>query len=233
MHYFHACIFLPYDDLSGVVKVWETKCNSLLVVEHQAHGKTKRIHSHFLIETESGENWFRDEGKKILNEFMKRGNYWIATRVQKGEHAGKLIDRNLTMVYVLKGQLREKFAKNFSKEELENSRQSWVDSDKNDKTEKSPMEFHINEILKRFDKFKTYLAYDSHCDETHDDSRCSSSIILLEDIRHTTYRYLYERQGIAPQAQYYKQVASSVYLRKMESWGKLDHAIHQILNLWK
>lgn len=236
MKYYHACIFAQYTELEGVVDVWKTKSNSLYVVEHPADGKTKRIHCHFLIETESGENWFRESAKEIMGEFIKRGNYWIATRVQKGEHSGKPIDRTQTLTYMLKGKFVGKFAKNFSKEEVDNSRQSWVDSVKNDKTESSPTEYWINDIYTSFvKKYPSYNVYMADFDIKYEDmiTPPSPNGMLLDEVRHTTYRRLYERHGIAPHAHLYKQVASSVFLRLMEKWDKLDTGIHLILNLWK
>lgn len=236
MNYYHACIFAQYAELAGVVGVWEKKCASLYVVEHPAEGKTKRIHCHFLIETESGENWFRESAKEVMGDFIKRGNYWIAKRVQKGEHSGKPISRSLTLTYMLKGKLPGKFVKNFSNEEVETSRQSWVDSVKNDKTESSPTEFWIENVYKTYiDTYPTYTAYMAEFDMKHENDLNPQSPTgqLLDQVRHTTYRRLYQRHGIAPHAQFYKQVASSVFLRIMEKWDMLDHGIHKILNIWK
>ena len=137
---------------------------------------------------------------------------------------------------MLKGKLQGKYSKNFSKEEVETSRQSWVDSVKNDKTESNPTEYYINDISKWFiAKYPTYASYAVEIEAEYEDSMTppSPTGILLDRIRHTTYRRLYERHGIAPYPHMYKQIASSVFLRIMEKWEKLDHGIHLILNLWK
>lgn len=236
MKYYHACVFSALTELGDLIKSWETKCNSLYVVEHPPEGKTKRVHCHFLIETESGENWFRDEGKAVLGEYMKRGNYWIATRVQKGDHAGKLIDRVQTLNYMLKGKTYVNYSKNFSKEEVEKSRLAWVDSVKNDKTEDSSSEFYVKQIVKIFDEYKTYSSYESYIESKYDNLGIPSTVsptgMLMDNIRTQSYLLLYRRNQMAPQPMMYKQVASSAFCRVMEKWNRLSEAVHYMKNLW-
>lgn len=230
MKIYHACIFVPYAELQPVVNVWEKKCFSMLVVEHPADGKTKRIHCHILIETESGENWFRDEAKKIMSEFIKRGNYWIATRVQKGEHAGKMLDKHATIVYQLKGKYTPNFVKNITDQELEESRQAWVESDKADKTGDNT-ERIIVDIVKQF-KIVNEPKYWRHEDEI-EFGQCKYNLSLLWDVvRSTTWTYLWKSKRIAPHAAYYKIIACSVFMRICEDAKCDKHALGLIMEKW-
>lgn len=235
MPIYHGCIFTQYTAIQDVISVWEKKCDRICVAEHPADGATKRIHCHILIESSQDVERFRESGKEVMKEFFKRGNYWFATKVQKGEHAGKPIDFDLGLVYILKGKFAPKYSKNISDELLENSRQGWVDSAKDDTPEKSPLDHWIQVVLSRFDKWPTYLAYEVDFDikYEHRNPMPSPLNLLLDDIRHITYAILFERNNIAPQAQFYKQVASSAFLRLMKKWNKFDEGVHLILNLWK
>lgn len=230
MTYLHACIFAKYADLSGIVGVWEKKCASLCVVEHPADGKTKRIHCHFLIENQANENWFRDEAKKIMGDYIKRGNYWIASRVQKGEHAGEPISRQPTLIYMLKGKFYAKFAKNFSEQEMEEARQAWVEKVNSATTaDNSPLEYMTNKVLKRFEHIKSR----SNIVFWHDTDRndlCDRT--LLDEVRSATMKVYWGETRKAPHATQYKQVAATVYLRIMERLDSLDEGISHLKNLW-
>lgn len=232
----HACIFAAYAELGNLVGVWADKCSSFAVVEHPADGKTKRVHCHFLMESSmADDDPFRSSGKKELGDFFKRGNYWIASRVQKGPHAGKLLEKPQTLVYMLKGKFTPKFAKNISQEEVETSRQSWVEKVNSDETEVNPTEHFIREVVAMYDRFPTYQAYLVEHELKYEDmlNPPSPSTMLLDDIRHGSYSMLYRHKHMAPHAQFYKQIASTAFLRVMEKWGRLDEGIHKILNLWK
>jgi len=230
MKYYHACIFTPYEELSGVVDVWEKKSNSLLVVEHPAEGKTQRVHCHFLIETESGENWFRDEAKRVMGEYIKRGNYWIATRVMKGEHAGKVIERESTAIYMLKGKLAEKYAKNFSSQELDTSRQNWVETVKSDNTGEGS-ERIISEIVKKFNIKKEPRFWRDESEIEF--GQCKYNLSLLWDlVRSTTWKFLWGQKRMSPHASHYKIIASSVFMRICEDANCFDHGMAYVMEKW-
>lgn len=226
MKIYHACIFAPYAELSGVVDVWTTKSASLLVVEHPAEGKTQRIHCHFLIETESGENWFRDEAKSVMGEYIKRGNYWIATRVQKGEHQGKLLSRQETAKYMIKGKYLVNFAKNFSIQELESLRQEWVETDKSDIPGKDS-ERLIKQVMDRVKS--NFLWHDTIDDEVESNF---NERALLSLTRNTTFKVLYARNRMFPHGSHYKIIAGSAYCRLAEEYKCFDSAVKIISELW-
>ena len=104
---FHACIFLPYVDASGIATVWASKCDKLAIAEHPAEGQTKRIHIHLLI---SGSHVAENRLRELLKETlpgMNRGNYWIASKTKKEKLP---VGERETLVYMLKGQkMRLKF----------------------------------------------------------------------------------------------------------------------------
>lgn len=238
MTYLHACIFAKYADLSGVVGIWEKKCASLCVVEHPAEGKTKRVHCHFLIENQANENWFRDEAKKIMGDYIKRGNYWIASRVQKGEHAGEAIARQPTLVYMLKGCLDVSFAKKFSNQEVEEARQGWVEKVNSDNPATlSPHDYMVNKILKRFDHIKSYKDVPNLVcvDTTSQNERTYMKLhdaTLLDEVRSATMKVYWGETRKVPHATQYKQVAGTVFLRIMERIDRFDMGLAQLKNLW-
>lgn len=233
MPYYHACIFAKYDDVSGVATRWTEKCDSLLVVEHPAEGKTQRIHCHFLIETTSGEDWFRTSAKESMGEYIKRGNYWISTRVQKGEHAGKVISRQLTLVYLVRKNYPIKFAKNFSEEELETARQAWVDSDKNDTSRDTPTEYYTKQLLNKF----TYLKlWQDLPEESHEPDRNGYNVtisryaMLYRKVRSIGMRMYLGMHGNQPPAKVlFVNFTNAVFITLMERIDCLDIAIEIIL----
>lgn len=228
--YFHACVFMQYEDLRPLATVWAQKCDSMVIVQHPPDGQTKRIHCHILMETSTGENWFRDSGKSTIGEFMKRGNYWIATRVQKGEHAGKPIDRSLTLTYMIKGKYPVNFSKNFSQQELDESRLLWSDSVKSepsgDKSEKL-----IKDIMKHFDLKKERGLWIEEDDIELGQPRYNLES-LFEMVRNRTWRMLWGEHRRAPQPWHYKQIATTVFVRLCEDAKCFDQAARLAMEHW-
>lgn len=222
----HACIFAAYDVLEDLVGVWAEKCDRLLVTQHPADGKTQRVHCHFLIETKlADDNPFRESGKKILKDFFKRGNYWIASKVQKGEHAGKPLAVNELMDYCLKGKFYANFHKNFSKEEMDNSRSKWVDSVKNDTDQEKSTSGLIERIVKSFNDTDFYYDY-KYTKSPIDIAK------LFEMVRTRTFKQLYRERRMVPHASHYKIVAGSVLMRICENLDRESEAISVLQEKW-
>lgn len=238
MTYLHACIFAKYADLSGVIDVWQTKCDSLCVVEHPPEGKTKRIHCHFLIENTAQEDWFRDQAKKVMGDYIKRGNYWIASRVQKGEYAGEPISRTRTLIYILKGKFSVSFAKNFSEQEVEEARQAWIDSDKNDSTARlSPTQKMIEKVSSEFDWLKSrddlptessYLVGVISTDSWLDQKMS----YLFAEVRGRTCKVFLRETHQMPHPSQYKIVVSTVFVRIMERIKYTNNGLRFMLDKW-
>lgn len=126
----HVRITRRYEDLSGVFLQWSDKCADMIVVEHepQKHEKDKRIHCHILLVNPTVQN---EQLQKPLRKMQLAGNtdFYFNTKVASGKFKGKPIERDLTATYMIKGRYAVNFSKNFSKEEMEAFRLSWVDSD--------------------------------------------------------------------------------------------------------
>lgn len=221
---------MEYEDLRPLINVWETKCESMVVVQHPPDGKTKRIHCHILIDSASGENWFREAGKATIGEFFKRGNYWLALRVQKGEFAGKPISRGHTLVYMIKGKYEVKFAKNFSKEELDESRLLWVDSAKSDKTGDNS-ERLITEIMSKFNLKTTRTYYRE--DDDIELGQCKYNLeLLFDNVRNVAWKKLWGEHRRAPQPWHYKNIATTVFMRICEDNDCFEKALMIVQERW-
>lgn len=237
MPYYHACVFASFNDVSGVIERWVEKSDSLLVVEHPAEGKTQRVHCHILIETKSGEDWFRSSAKEVMGEYIKRGNYWIATRVQKGEHAGKLISRLETLVYLTRKDFPVKFSKNYSPAEIEEARSAWVDSDKNDKPADDLSNVMIRLVLKKFEHIKHRDDWVREYGPLHygvipHESGLTSQDDIFNVIRKETMKAYWAKNRRAPFPAQHKIVASTVLLTLMERFNMLDRGISTLLEKW-
>lgn len=228
----HGCIFAPYEVCKDIASVWAEKCTSLLVAEHPADGKTKRVHCHFMIDTTlADDNPFREAGKKCMKEFFKRGNMWIASRVQKGEHQGQVLDKGKVMVYILKGKYAPKFLKNISDQEVDEARQAWVEKVNSDEpAEDSPKHTDVL-ICKVVEVVETKLNTKRY-DGDEDGIELYRTETILDLCRNEAFKMLYRAKRVAPHAAHYKIIASSAYLRIMEKLNKFDEGIVELKNLW-
>jgi len=238
MSYLHACIFAKYADLSGVIDVWQTKSASLCVAEHEAHGKTKRVHCHFLIENTANEDWFRDSAKKVMGDYIKRGNYWIASRVQKGEYAGEPISRQKTLIYILKGKLPVKFSKNISPQEVEEAQLAWVEPVLgNDNTNRSPTQKMIDRVLGEFDWLKSRSDLPTESDFT-ESGFCASNdfdgrvLCLFAEVRSRVCKVFLRENHQMPHPSQYKIVASTVFVMLMKRIKLEDKGLKFMLEKW-
>lgn len=228
----HACIFAPYADASGVIHEWATKCHAMLVVEHPADGKTKRVHSHVVMGgTTAKDDWYREHARQIMPDFIKRGNYWIASKVADGEHKGKPIDYQLTAVYMFKGKYAAKYSKNNSPADIEQWSKSWVESSlENDKTSTSS---HIIEdkVYHLFDQYH----FDYELPEgkiNRFNERESSYDQLFYDVRHHIAKQWFMKYHKAPYPPQHKNMSSTVFLRICERLNCVDRGIDVLLKSW-
>lgn len=226
----HACVFMAYNALTTLVESWSEKCSTMLVVEHPADGKTKRVHCHFLLEhSYSDDEVFRKLGKACLGEFFKRGNYWIATRVQKGEHAGKLLQQAQLMDYFLKGKYTESFVKNISEEILETSRSRWVETVKSDTSDDgSSTEIMICKVVDVVEAKLNQRLYNE--DEAGIELYRETTVMDL--CRSEAFKMLWGKRRVAPHASHYKIVASSAFMRIMENHKCFEKGIAVLKDLW-
>lgn len=123
----HGCIFMPYQDLSGVMSIWAEKCDTFALVQHPADGKTKRVHCHILLGNPHVE-------KDSLQKVMKRrginpgkNDHWIVDKVIRGEFKGQKYTVPDLLKYMLKGKLRLETSKNISPAQVEEAISSWVE----------------------------------------------------------------------------------------------------------
>lgn len=229
---FHACIFAPYVDCSGVIDAWSKKCHAMLVVEHPADGKTKRIHSHVVMGgTSAKDDWYRESAKEIMKDFIKRGNYWIASKVADGEHKGKPIDYQLTAVYMLKGKYAAKYSQNNSPADLEQWKGTWVESSlENDKTPSASN--HIEtKVYHMFDKYHfDYELPQGSINRFNERESCYEQ--LFKDVRSNIMKQWFREYHKSPHGTQYKMMASTVFLRIAERLNCTDQAIEVLLKSW-
>lgn len=120
---FHAVVFRPFSDISGVFQKWMEKCNDFMVVEHPADGKTKRIHCHVLM---VGCSVKKEQFRRYYHNFGFTDDHWITDKVIAGEFKGEPISRQDTAKYMIKGKHLVLLSKNFSNQEVEDLRNAWV-----------------------------------------------------------------------------------------------------------
>lgn len=212
-------ITLPYSDCSGIVKRWFDRAHRAVCYEHEADDEIKQTHIHIaLLEL----NCKAEALKRMWKDAPGKGNeFWSLTPVR---------DESKYLTYMTKGKLRPVLVKNFSSEQLEEHRLSWVEPTLgNDKNGNSPLEYYINQVLKRFERIKSRSDMPTG---RYDDYGHLTDDMLLDEVRSETMKVFWGENRRVPHASMYKQVAGSVYLNLMERIDCLDMGIASLKHLW-
>lgn len=124
---FAVRITLPFSDLSGSLRAWALKVDSMLVYEHVGT-KTEKVHIHALL---MGCNCDAERLKQIVKEhgvsqLKGNGDWSFKTKHRDlGPVAEETKDGYIT--YMSKGQLMPLYNKGFTDEYLIDMRDRWVD----------------------------------------------------------------------------------------------------------
>jgi len=220
MSYSHAIrITLPYDDCKAIISDWASRCNAVVVYQHEADEDVSKTHVHIGLqgcETKS------EALKRMWKDAPGKGNEFWSWKDWDGE------DKYLT--YMSKGTLRPVFVKNISEAILEKSRQNWVEPVKADKTGDSS-ERIISKIVAKFN-LKSSSRYYREDDEI-ELGHCKYNLeLLMDNVRTESFKTLWGERRMAPHASHYKIIATTVFLRLCEEANCLDKGIGHIKNLW-
>ena len=226
-------VTLPYDDFADIIKKWADKCSKLIAYQHDADEEVSQTHVHLGL-----------YGCTVKYEALKRmwpdapgsGNeFWSMKDTYE-----KIVDRDIGkqrfpvdesfITYMSKGELSPVFVKNFSKEEVEKSRQSWVEPVKADKSG-DPSEFYIRKVIVKYDQFTSLQRFTEHI--AVDEGSCTWDFErVLSHVRSTTMKMFYHETRRVPHASQYKIVAGTAFLRICEKWNYLEGGIDALKNLW-
>lgn len=216
-------VTLPYDDCKDIISIWADRCSQAIVYQHDADGEISKTHVHIGL---VGCEVKAEALKRMWPDAPGKGNeFWSFKEWIRKDLTNWATTPDTYIAYMSKGVLRPVFVKNFSNDKVENSRQSWVEPVKADKTGDSS-QYDINTVLKLYDgmSFMTHYARD-HIEETPIAS-------ILERVRRDTFKYLYAKKRIVPHASHYKIIASSVFMRLCERLNREEEAISALQNLW-
>lgn len=122
----HACVFMPFTDISGLAQLWSQSCDTFALVQHPADGKTKRIHCHMLLGN------CKIKPDSLHAQRLKMGITtprisWISEKVQKGEFKGKEYTVDQLLKYMLKGKHNPLVLKNISQDLVQTSVNDWIE----------------------------------------------------------------------------------------------------------
>lgn len=213
--YNHAIrITLPYVDCSGIISKWADRSSRAVVYQHDADEKVSKTHVHLILggcETKS------EALKRMWKDAPGKGNEFWSWKDWDGEMK--------QIVYFTKGKYTAKFVKNFSEQELEKSRQDWVEPVKADKTGDNS-DYDIVKILKKYDDDMFMVKY------ARDHIEPTAIGTILERVRRDTFRFLYAKKRIVPHPGHYKIIASSVFMRLCERLQRENEAVDALQNLW-
>lgn len=128
---------MSYVELSSVFDVWSKSCESMVVYEHPQDTSVKTTHCHVLMINSkyATAEQYKRQFHELVKTDLKGQSLWAWEHKEYGTPEKGFIR------YMSKGKFEPKFVKNFSKEELENARQSWKDTPVTAKEPKSFSEF--------------------------------------------------------------------------------------------
>lgn len=217
-------ITLPFSDVNQFIDEWSNKIDKLLVYEHEADEEVSQTHCHFLIIDSTVKN---EQLKRLAREKFPelKGNESWSWKQYDPEKGKSYIS------YMTKGKLVCKFAKNFSKEELEKSRLAWVEpvlgNDKHPGSSKKHDD--VQELYESFVK-----KYNINEPQYHNGYQDSISDKILALCRTHTMSHIYHKTGKLPFPGTYKQVAGTLFLRVIENQRPdyFEQALETLKNLW-
>lgn len=143
--YWQGIIHREFQDLSGVLKIWQSHCVSYLVAQHDADEKVSRTHCHILIgDSDVG----KEQLRRILKSEIKDLDRRDAFILEKNMKTKEPYDRKKLLRYILKGTCPAYLVKNISDEEIAEARQSWA-----------PESSEAPELVKKEKKKDDYFEY--------------------------------------------------------------------------
>lgn len=212
-------ITLPFADCSGIIRQWADRSQQAIVYQHQADEEVSKTHVHLILggcETKS------EALKRMWKDAPGKGNEFWSWKDWDGTK--KFI------TYMSKGSLRPIFVKNFSQEEVENSRQEWVEPVKADRPGDASEQI-IRRIMSKFNIVKQTIYYRDDDEITL--GHCKYNLeLLLSNVRSEAFRQLWGEHRRVPQPTHYKIIASTVFLRLCEDNGCFEEGSVLIKNLW-
>jgi len=219
-------ITLPYQDCSGVVQKWYTRCTTAVCYEHQADEDITQTHVHLAL---IGLDCKTEALKRMCTMLPGKGNeFWSFTPIR---------DQAKYFSYMTKGNLTAKIAKNISETELEKHRTNWVDPVKDANVQVSPTTYYIRKVLSQFDDFNTVDDLPT-ADPVNADvfnlpyNTAERWNWLFKSVRSTTMKVYFREVHQTPHTSMYKTVASTVFMTLAKRANKEDAGIQVLLNSW-
>jgi len=217
-----------------VVTALATKCETLVVYQHEADDKTKRIHCHILIETKLADNAIRETRNKVLGDKYRKDDHWIASKVQKGEHKGKPLSIEALLVYASKGKYDPSYVKlgaDIPSSAIAEAKSAWksqqTPSEKTDSMEALVAKCY-EKTKESYDKYRFYRKNG----DDRDDVMAVSAEDLFNHSRNETWKMLWARNRLAPHPPQYKMIATSVFMRICEDKGMFSEGLEVIKEKW-
>lgn len=208
-------ITLPYDDCIDIISKWASRSQKIIVYQHDADEEVSKTHIHLAV-----------GGCEVKAEALKR--MWADAPGKGNEFwSWKEWDGTETYItYMSKGKLRPLYTKNFTDEQVERSRQAWVEPVKADKPG-DHSDRMITKIVSHFDSddFKTHYGIRDMEDE-------GIPIVTIHNrVRSYAFKQLWAEHRKVPHASFFKIVADSAFLRICERLDRFDEGMGVILNI--
>lgn len=223
-------ITLPYEDCSGIIQQWYSRCTEAICYQHDADEEIKKTHVHLVL---IGLDCKTEALKRMWSDAPGKGNeFWSFSPLKTKVNY---------LAYMANGSSGcAKLAKNISQQQVEQAQEVVANLVKDSSsTSKDPTEFMMAKVLERFEHYSDIDVFiESY---RHNRFFKSTTVFhgnddyckyLLHEVRSETMKVYWGVNRRVPHATQYKTVAGSVFLVLCERLNLFSSGIEQIKNLW-
>lgn len=240
MSFNHAIrISLPYEDLSGIISGWATRCSRIVAYQHEADEQVSATHVHLAlynceVKTEALKRMWTSKPNELSGN-----SFWSMKDADAYDTSGCLT----YLGYMINGSASKLpvFNKNVEQEVLDTASSVWVVPGSPDTTAEGTERIVRIVVRKITDKYSFRNDIDSiYCRQSLEKFKNSfeteltegpiSLPCLLQHCRYTAYSEMFRATQRAPHASHYKIVASTAYSRICQRWS--TDGSRWIINLW-
>lgn len=227
-------ITLPYADVSGIVEIWSTLCNQMVVYEHEADDEIKQTHVHMIMIgcTRKQKSLCERFYKELPHEVRKGNALW------SWEHKEFPNPQLEYIVYMSKGRLEPKFVKGVFPEQIARFKEEWHNRSVHKNLERSDIMGALAPAAGEASGGKP--KYDEW------DHLRKDGLVYFRDKRHSfdsvrswVMSWYWRRDGRLPNPPVYKRNAASLHLHLSEvkeesspNEYSFQCALEEIKNLW-
>lgn len=233
MYSYAPRVSIPAKDLSSVIEIWSTSCQSIIAYEHEADEEVTTTHCHILMEGSkyaTAEQYKRQLYECLPNEKRKGNELWAWSHKDFKKPDSKFIG------YMNKnGKSQKVYNKGYTEEVITTAIDAWKDKQHEYKTKEGTHESFTDRMIHQ--TVMTYRHYQKISDAFHDiniqDYPLDQQVdYLFTAVRRTAFSEIWHDTGKVPVSSVYKQVAGSAFMKLCEKYNVFNYGMSKLLDKW-